>query len=97
MFAEAGWDRDRILFELHMRLTTPIAELERGAGGIAEGIPIGFGDGELPKFRPDGTHAGVRRRRRRPVLRTDRRLDQRRDRLEARHPPSAILTTRPMA
>lgn len=54
VFADAGWDRDRILFELHMRLTTAASDLERGAGGIAEGIPAGMGDGELPKFRPDG-------------------------------------------
>jgi hypothetical protein len=54
VFAEAGWDRDRLLFELHMRLTTPAAELERGAGGIAEGIPVGMATADLPKFRPDG-------------------------------------------
>ncbi|MDJ0768878.1 MAG: thioredoxin [Ilumatobacter sp.] len=65
VFAEAGWDRDRILFELHMRLTTPIGELARGAGEIAEGVPTqsasGFlapdtadGPVNLPKFRPDG-------------------------------------------
>ena len=54
VFAEAGWERDRILFELHMRLTTPAAELERGAGGIAEGIPAGLSTADLPKFRPDG-------------------------------------------
>ncbi len=65
VFADAGWDRDRIIFELHMRLTRPIAELARGAGGIEEGIPAqatsGFlapdtsdGPVSLPKFRPDG-------------------------------------------
>ncbi len=54
VFAEAGWDRDRILFELHMRLTTPAADLERGAGDIAEGIPVGMSTADLPKFRPDG-------------------------------------------
>jgi hypothetical protein len=54
VFADAGWDRDRILFELHMRLTTPAAELERGAGDIAEGIPVGMSTADLPKFRPDG-------------------------------------------
>ena len=65
VFAEADWDRDRIIFELHMRLTTPIDQLERGAGDIAEGVPVqssgGFltpdtsdGPTELPKFRPDG-------------------------------------------
>ena len=54
VFADAGWDRDRILFELHMRLTTPATELERGAGGIEEGIPVGMSTADLPKFGPDG-------------------------------------------
>lgn len=54
VFAEAGWDRDRVIAELHARLTTPAGELERGAGGIAEGIPGGFGDVALPKFTPNG-------------------------------------------
>jgi hypothetical protein len=54
VFAEAGWDRDRVIGELHARLTTPAGELERGAGGIAEGIPAGFGDVALPKFTPTG-------------------------------------------
>ncbi|HSJ91264.1 MAG TPA: thioredoxin [Ilumatobacter sp.] len=54
VFAEAGWDRDRILFELHMRLTTPASDLERGAGGIEEGIPVGLSQADLPKFTPNG-------------------------------------------
>ncbi len=54
VFADAGWDRDRILFELHMRLATPVAELVRGADGIAEGVPEGLGDCALPKFTPTG-------------------------------------------
>ncbi len=54
VFTDAGWDRERLLFELHMRLATPATELERGANGIAEGIPAGFGDVAIPKFRPDG-------------------------------------------
>jgi hypothetical protein len=65
VFADAGWDRDRILFELHLRLTTPIDALARGAGGITEGVPVQASGGfltpdtsgaptELPKFRPDG-------------------------------------------
>ena len=61
VFAEAGWDRERIIAELHARLTTPAAALERGTDGIAEGIPAGFGDVSLPKFTPDGlmlTYAG---------------------------------------
>ena len=54
VFAEAGWDRERILFELHARLTTPAAELERGANGIEEGIPLGMSGASLPKFTPNG-------------------------------------------
>ncbi len=65
VFADAGWDRDRIIFELHLRLARPIDELVRGAGGIDEGVPAqavgGFltpdttqGPTSLPKFRPDG-------------------------------------------
>jgi len=54
VFAEAGWDRQQVIAELHSRLTTPAPELERGAGGIAEGIPAGFGDVALPKFTPNG-------------------------------------------
>jgi hypothetical protein len=54
VFAEAGWDRDRILQELHARLAVPAAELERGAGDIAEGIPAGMGVETLPKFSPNG-------------------------------------------
>lgn len=54
VFTEAGWDRDRVITELHARLTAPAADLERGAGGIAEGIPPGFGDVALPKFTPSG-------------------------------------------
>ncbi len=54
VFSDAGWDRERILFELHMRLTTPAADLERGAGGIDEGIPVGMSENDLPKFTPTG-------------------------------------------
>jgi hypothetical protein len=61
IFAEAGWDRDRVLAELHARLVRPGAELVVGAGGIADGIPAHLRDASLPKFRPDGillVHAG---------------------------------------
>jgi hypothetical protein len=61
VFAEAGWDRDRVLAELHARLQIPGAEIVRGAGGIAEGVPEHLRDVTLPKFRPDGillVHAG---------------------------------------
>lgn len=61
VFAEAGWDRDRVLAALHERLQIPGSELVRGAGGIAEGIPAHLQDATLPKFRPGGillVHAG---------------------------------------
>ena len=61
VFAEAGWDRERFLEEIHSRLQIPGRELVRGAGGIAEGIPEHLRDATLPKFRPGGlllVHAG---------------------------------------
>jgi hypothetical protein len=61
VFAEAGWDRKRVLAELHARLLSPGSELVRGAGGIAEGIPEHLRELTLGKFRPGGillVHAG---------------------------------------
>jgi hypothetical protein len=61
VFAEAGWDRDRLLAALHDRLQLPGTELVRGAGGMAEGIPERLRDLTLGKFRPGGilvVHAG---------------------------------------
>ncbi|MCU1394579.1 MAG: hypothetical protein JWM34_3007 [Ilumatobacteraceae bacterium] len=61
VFAEAGWDRERVIAELHARLQIPGADLVRGAHGIAEGVPERLRDATLPKFRPDGillVHAG---------------------------------------
>ena len=61
VFADAAWDRDRVLSELHGRLVIDGSELVRGAGGIAEGVPAAFGTKPLPKFRPGGiilVHAG---------------------------------------
>ena len=61
VFADAGWDRDRMLAELHARLQIPGSELVRGANGIAEGVQAQFKDLTLPKFRPQGlllAHAG---------------------------------------
>ena len=54
VFADAGWDRQRVLVELDACLQLPGAELVRGAGGIAEGVPEQFADATLPKFRPGG-------------------------------------------
>ena len=61
VFAEGGWDRERLLAELHARLQIPGSELVRGANGIAEGVPAHLEGVTLPKFRPGGillVHAG---------------------------------------
>ena len=65
VFADAGWDRARILAELHARVQTPVESLLRGAHDISEGIPAHATSGflapdtssspsALPKFKPDG-------------------------------------------
>jgi len=54
VFAEAGWDRDRLLAELHARLQIPGADLVRGAADMAEGVPDWLAGETLGKFRPDG-------------------------------------------
>ena len=61
VFAEAGWNRERVVDEINARLQIPGSELVRGANGIAEGIPAHLKDAVLPKFRPGGlllVHAG---------------------------------------
>jgi hypothetical protein len=63
VFAEAGWDRDRVSAALQERLQLPGAEIVRGASGIAEGVPAALAEQTLPKFRPGGillAHAGGR-------------------------------------
>jgi thiol-disulfide isomerase/thioredoxin len=63
VFTDAGWSRERVLEELNADLVVPTAELVRGAGGIAEGIPQTIAEAAetLPMFRPGGillVHAG---------------------------------------
>jgi hypothetical protein len=61
VFREAGWDRARLVEELHALLQLDGAELVRGAGGITEGIPEHLAGVTLPKFRDGGllvTYAG---------------------------------------
>ncbi len=61
VFAEAGWDRDTLLAQLHDRLRIHGSELVRGARGMAEGVPERFANETIGKFRPDGlllVHAG---------------------------------------
>ncbi|HEY4333225.1 MAG TPA: thioredoxin [Ilumatobacteraceae bacterium] len=54
VFADEGWDRARVLAELHARLQISGTELVRGAGGIAEGVPARLEGVTLPKFRENG-------------------------------------------
>jgi hypothetical protein len=61
VFADAGWDRDRLLAALHERLQIPGRSIVRGADDMAEGVPDWLADSMLSKFRPDGlllVHAG---------------------------------------
>jgi hypothetical protein len=61
VFRESGWSKQQLIDELQERLQIPGAELVRGAGGIAEGLPDAFADSVVPKFRDGGllvTHAG---------------------------------------
>jgi hypothetical protein len=61
VFADAGWDRARLIAELEQLLLLPAESLKRGAGGMAEGVPPEFEGVDLPKFRPGGllaVHAG---------------------------------------
>jgi hypothetical protein len=61
VFREAGWTKARLRQELDELLMLSGAELVRGAGGIAEGVPEQMKDARLPKFRPGGlliAHAG---------------------------------------
>jgi hypothetical protein len=61
VFREAGWSKATLLAELTRRLQLPGAELVRGAGGIAEGLPSSVEPLTLPKFRDGGlliVHAG---------------------------------------
>ena len=61
VFRDAGWSRTKLLEEIDARLQLPGAEIVRGAGGIAEGVPEALAGATLPKFRPGGlliVHAG---------------------------------------
>jgi hypothetical protein len=60
-FREAGWTKARLREELTGLLTLPGAEMVRGAGGIAEGMPESMREAAIPKFREGGlwfVHAG---------------------------------------
>jgi hypothetical protein len=54
VFREAGWDRARITAELQRASRRDGAELVRGAGGVAEGMPPSAADSAHAKFRDGG-------------------------------------------
>ncbi len=54
VFREAGWSKDRLRDELAARLQIDGREVIRGADDIAEGMPEGFAEHTLPKFRDGG-------------------------------------------
>jgi hypothetical protein len=54
VFREAGWTKQRLVARIHELLLLPGAEIVRGAGGMAEGVPEGFASASLPKFRSGG-------------------------------------------
>jgi hypothetical protein len=55
-FREARWSKARLRQELDRLLLLPAAEMVRGAGGVAEGIPAKAlaGKEHISKFRPGG-------------------------------------------
>ncbi|MFT5041497.1 MAG: hypothetical protein ACI8TX_002471 [Hyphomicrobiaceae bacterium] len=54
VFAAAGWSKERLVARLHELTLLPMADIVRGADGIAEGVPEGIDLETLPKFRPGG-------------------------------------------
>ena len=61
VFRRAGWDKARLRRELDAVLVRSGADLVRGAGDIAEGLPEKMAGAQVPKFRPGGlllVHAG---------------------------------------
>ncbi len=63
VFSDGGWSKARLRQELLEILTMPAADLVRGAGGCAEGLPESFSSEEVCKFGNDAlwfVHAGGR-------------------------------------
>jgi len=54
IFADAGWDRQRITTELHAAMVRPGHEVTQGAGGVGEGIAAGRECEMINKFWPEG-------------------------------------------
>jgi hypothetical protein len=56
VFRQGGWSKEDLRNALHEELVTPGADLIRGANDVAEGMPTGFKDKLLNKFRDDGLY-----------------------------------------
>lgn len=56
VFIDSGWSRQQTAERINELTTRPGAELVRGAGGIAEGVPEFLAEADLPKFRDGGLH-----------------------------------------
>ena len=56
IFMEAGWSKQDVRTALFDALRTPGAEIVRGAGGIAEGMPESMREKMVNKFRDNGLH-----------------------------------------
>ena len=56
VFIDSGWTRQQTAERINELTTRPGAELARGAGGIAEGVPEFLAEADLPKFRDGGLH-----------------------------------------
>jgi len=56
VFIDSGWTRQHTAERINELTTRPGAELVRGAGGIAEGVPDFLAEADLPKFRDGGLH-----------------------------------------
>ncbi len=56
VFIDSGWSRQQTAERINELSIRPGAELVRGAGGIAEGVPEFLAETDLPKFREGGLH-----------------------------------------
>lgn len=56
VFQQGGWSKAQVKAAIVEALRTPGSEIIRGAGGIAEGMPVQFRDRVVDKFRDDGLH-----------------------------------------
>ncbi|MBL4821310.1 MAG: thioredoxin, partial [Gammaproteobacteria bacterium] len=56
VFKQGHWSKAQVKEAIVRELKTPGEEIVRGAGGMAEGIPMQFKDKLVDKFRKDGLH-----------------------------------------